>query len=856
MAMEGKAGVFLGTVDEISNNIDRVRVSITDKTAYSQDKSNLFVDLKIIDKTFNGYTSAITIESIEFENRTGIKFNAGNGHLKFNFILYYPISFSYEFDEDSKKKKREITNAQKLVLYYHRNNDIISKKLEDRFHVLFVKMYAHGRIFLNKKNQQSATDTTESYEVTLNEQCEETIEMQLRLSNEEITAFGLFSIAIKQLLFFNSKYLLLGTPTLQNMKFDKSGNIYKWNTPSFEMRDVSRLGSMALAMATLRCIELCNLLFNNTYFLTKMGVTKVDDLNMHGIIDSINDPMKSVIVPVGKLLNQSVLIDHHTNETADTACEKLLKYETNAKYGSEYEKHLNAYYDRLEALDWTAVYRFISNSADLKSMFLLIISHGNQSSRDTDERQYTNYIPLRYDDKSIFYDNLATQQLHFTTIGDAVRLYTRTPQGQFTDVTEKMTKHNLRLYDEHGRLFINNGVSTNIILFSFDGKFFNVYYCKYSSTVLISELQLIKKYTFENSTQTEVNITDIQLEYDGEKMYFIDEGNSTKPIFFSQVMDGDVKLYTKEDGGTKRDVGSKFLKQFFYPVTSDRRLISDGDITHLISFYFDKSKITVYYDENGEHTPKISFCEIRFKNNNQYEVNLADNTRVKRNPPYYRTSNPASVANVIPGNGLLPPSYFMSPNATPAVNTTPGNSLPPQPSFVDQNPIPTVEMAQISLPTTIFGRQDQSHVQVTTAQPDTVQRQTTLVKNAVNAQQYYNTTAQPIVQPLYSTQNQENMIYYNRKIVQIPEPRSRSICTVFYNAHKIPYIRNNIRQPISLDPNNFYALMTNFQHEKALINGNLHLLSFRISEGLMYVFYDISNGTMTTHHPYQTLQLP
>ncbi len=94
----------------------------------------------------------------------------------------------------------------------------------------------------------------------------------------------------------HSEGIILGLPTLRNIKI--ANGKFKWNTMSLTMKMTSSRTPMSTGtINALKCIDICNLLFNNNYVLSKHGVTRIEDLNLPEIRKWAVEPLKSIIPP-------------------------------------------------------------------------------------------------------------------------------------------------------------------------------------------------------------------------------------------------------------------------------------------------------------------------------------------------------------------------------------------------------------------------------------------------------------------------------------------------------------------------------------------------------------------------------
>ena len=493
--MDGRrAGVFLGTVDEIDHNVYRVYVKVTNNSKKSN--AELHSDLQIHHEGFGSPNSDIIINK-ELKSTKEMKFyDAKNASMKFVLVYYRPIvKRIQDYNEDGKDKKKNITLAQEYVINELSNtvqirmNLATGKKSYDMDD--FIKIYAHGRVFAKEGDK-----IIESDEITLDESSVDLDYIEDSLIKGDSGAFVPLVALARKLILLHMGGLIVGNPSLTNIKLADSK--YKWNSPTLRIRHIPN-DTHILVRNLLRCIDLCHLLFNNRYFLDQIGINDISRLEMWRILNRAPGEIRSVIVFSTDVMLKTLQI------TDQKSCIFILKESFHKLYNGEHIEMFDGILRGFYNINWTDVAAYLLNAVNMENLFTIAIrahtegkpvkkSNGNYGFEDYQNPFSTvRATPIVHDGGYVYTDSGGGKTLVFKNILHQTEFYEMDSDGNISEYILPETP--VFLYADRGVVFTDKKSGSPIGFYYTD-----------ENLILEVELQnkskkVISKYKFVHNTQ-------------------------------------------------------------------------------------------------------------------------------------------------------------------------------------------------------------------------------------------------------------------------------------------------------------------------------------------------------------------
>jgi hypothetical protein len=184
IAMEvGKAGVFLGTLDEVDNSVLRPLSRTVLKIKDMESKENgLEIDLKILSRTLNeklDVNSGIILKGETLEESKQILFSIKIGNQNFTLVFLKPIL------SETGSKHKLTSLAQINVQKYIHNKEIIEKFIsEQNIKNAFLNLNAVGRIYDKVKQTSYEAIILDDYDFLYNTNSRNTSDTIKKTRNE------------------------------------------------------------------------------------------------------------------------------------------------------------------------------------------------------------------------------------------------------------------------------------------------------------------------------------------------------------------------------------------------------------------------------------------------------------------------------------------------------------------------------------------------------------------------------------------------------------------------------------------------------------------------------------------------
>lgn len=487
----GRAGVFLGTLDEVSDAIAKPKRRITLRIVESDTKV-LYLDLKILDDRLNTLfrgNDQVRLTGTSKEEQEKATHEILINGVRYNMVYFMPNVVG---GGDSHTQARLYSMAERAFGVSIGNGNVILLLKKPEYQQYFTAPIAYGRIY--EQNKKSSYEIMIFDSFTVNDDF-----------YSDLTLSDNFMIRVRFLVdvifLFMGSNVFLESCTLSSLR--RFENAIRIDSTATMLKMIAKKETYASHISL--SISLSNALFNNVFIMKALKVSRIQEVNFKFIREKM-----STLTGFHFIVPHSDFLDGFGNLRSNTEFNKKIIEIIPV------ESERTSFYDEIFKVDWNALYRIFSRSEQLKAFMQSVIDSYNSEINSVRKDSSTpdgEFIPIKYKESCMYTNTEKTHRLYFKYDRDTRRVlyYTfgREANARIDQTSNFLSeKKGYEMFDESGQAFktsvrrtITQGQSSQYseiieipVLFKFNLR-------PNTMSVVDKNLAVLEEFSFENYKQ-------------------------------------------------------------------------------------------------------------------------------------------------------------------------------------------------------------------------------------------------------------------------------------------------------------------------------------------------------------------